>query len=167
MKYKLLTLIFALFATFAVPAAAHDFHTSITDVAYNPRTKTLEVALKVFTDDLESALSKFTKSKVVYDSRSEKQRQQLASYLKQHLSFEVTKDKPLPYKVLGSEAETDAVWIYVEVPVRNASLEELYVKNSVLTELFADQMNIVNFNYNGTTKSTLLQRGDTEKKISL
>ncbi|MFD2513763.1 DUF6702 family protein [Pontibacter locisalis] len=167
MKYKILSLLLVFFAVVSQPAIAHEFHTSITDVNYNPRTKSLEVALKVFTDDLESALTKFTKSKVVYDSRSEKQRQQLSDYVKQHLAFEASKGKPLSYKVLGSEAETDAVWIYIEVPVQMASMKQLYIKNSVLTDMFSDQMNIVNFNYKGSTESILLQRGETVKKFSL
>lgn len=166
MKYRILTLLLAFFALVTIPATAHDFHTSITDIAYNPRTKSLQVALKVFTDDLEKALTRTTKGKVVYDSHSEKQQQQLANYIRQNLKFEVTKGKPLEYKVLGSEAETDAVWIYIEVPVQASSLQQLYVKNSVLTDMYADQMNIVNFKYKGETESVLLQRGETEKKIT-
>ncbi|MBC5993161.1 hypothetical protein H8S84_09980 [Pontibacter sp. SD6] len=150
-----------------VPALAHDFHTSITDIKYNPRTQSLEVAVKVFTDDLEEAVSKFTKTKVVYNSKSAEQKQQLNAYLQSKLSFEVAKGKPLKYNFLGSEAETDAVWLYIEVPVKNSSLAQLYVKNSVLTELFNDQMNIVNLNYKGKTESVLLQRGEEQKKFTL
>ncbi|WP_439881551.1 DUF6702 family protein [Pontibacter sp. MBLB2868] len=166
MKYRILSLLLAFIVIVSVPASAHDFHTSITDIQYNPRTKSLEVALKVFTDDLEKGLSRYAKSKVVYDSNSEKQQQLLAGYVKQNFTVALAKGKQLNYKVLGSEAETDAVWIYLEVPVQNASVQQLYVKNAVLTDMFADQMNIVNFNYKGSTESVLLQRGDTEKKIS-
>ncbi len=145
---------------------AHDFHTSITDIKYNPRTQAFEVALKVFTNDLESAVSKFTKSKIVYSSTSAEQQQQLYSYLQSKLSFEIAKGKPLKYKLVGSEAETDAVWIYVEVPVKNNSVSQLYIKNAVLTEVFTDQMNIVNLNYKGKTESALLQRGEEQKKFN-
>jgi hypothetical protein len=147
-------------------ANAHDFHTSITDIKYNPRTQAFEVALKVFTNDLENAVSKFTKSKIIYNSSSPEQQQQLNSYLQSKLSFELAKGKPLKYKLIGSEAETDAVWIYVEVPVKSSSLSHLYVKNAVLTEIFTDQMNIVNLNYKGKTESALLQRGEEQKKFS-
>ena len=167
MKYKFLFLVLALVAASLAPALAHDFHTSITDIKYNPRTQSLEVAVKVFTDDLEEALSKFTKTKVVYNSKSSEQKQQLSAYLQSKLSFEVAKGKPLKYNLLGSEAETDAVWMYIEVPVKSASLAQLYVKNAVLTELFNDQMNIVNLNYKGKTESILLQRGEEQKKFTL
>lgn len=158
--------VFALAAFVMQPALAHDFHTSITDIKYNPRNQTLEVALKVFTDDLENALSRFTKTKVVYNSASAAQQEQLYTYLQSKLSFELAKGKPLKYKLLGSEAETDAVWMYVEVPVKGNALAQLYIKNAVLTEVFDDQMNIVNLNYKGKTESMLLQRGEEVKKIS-
>ena len=167
MKYKFLFLVLAFVAVTVSPAFAHDFHTSITDIKYNPRTQALEVSLKVFTDDLEDAVSKFTKSKVVYNSKSVEQQQQLYAYLQSRLSFSVAKAKPLKYKLIGSEAETDAVWMYVEVPVKASSLAQLYVRNAVLTELFSDQMNIVNLSYKGKTESALLQRGEDEKKFSL
>ncbi|GAB3201866.1 hypothetical protein ABID22_001337 [Pontibacter aydingkolensis] len=166
MKYKFLFLMLALVATSFLPALAHDFHTSITDIKYNPRTQALEVSLKVFTDDLEDAVSKFSKSKITYNSKSAEQQKQIYAYLQTRLSFELTKGKPLTYTLLGSEAETDAVWMYVEVPVKNAKLAQLYVKNAVLTELFSDQMNVVNLNYKGKTESALLQRGEEQKRFS-
>ncbi|MEJ8802914.1 DUF6702 family protein [Pontibacter sp. H249] len=167
MKYKFLFLLLFFVAASVVPALAHDFHTSITDIKYNPRTQSLEVSLRVFTDDLENAVSKFTKTKVIYNSASAEQQQQIYAYLQTKLSFELTKGKPLKYKLLGSEAETDAVWMYVEVPVKSASVGQLYVKNAVLTEIFNDQMNIVNLNYKGKTESALLQRGEEQKKFDL
>lgn len=148
-------------------AQAHDYHASITDVEYNPKTQNLEVALRVFTDDLENALSQRAKGKVSYSSQSEKVKQYLSDYLNAKLSFELVDGKPLKQRVIGSEEETDAVWIYIEVPVQKAALSQLYVKNAVFTELFNDQMNVVNINYKGKTSSVLLQKYEVEKKVTL
>jgi hypothetical protein len=147
-------------------AMAHDYHSSITDIKYNPRTQSLQVAIKVFTDDLESALSKRSKSKITYSATSESIKQQLAGYMAASMSFEVTKGKPLKQRFVGSEEEADVVWVYLEVPVQHASLSELYIKNAVLTEVFDDQMNIVNLNYKGKVQSMLLQRDETSKKLT-
>lgn len=149
----------------AQPVQAHDYHASITDVKFNPRTQSLEVAVKVFMDDLEAALSRRTKSSVTY-SASEQVKKYLADYLSANLVFEVEKGKPLKQKFVGSEEDADVVWMYVEVPVQQASVPQLYVKNAVLTELFSDQMNIVNVNYRGTTESVMMQRGEVAKKVS-
>lgn len=147
-------------------AQAHDYHASITDVKYNPKTQKLEVALRVFTDDLETALSLKNKSKVAYSSQSEKVKQYLADYVSSTVSFELIKGKPLKQRFIGSEEETDAVWIYFEVPVQAASLSQLHVKNAVFTEMYNDQMNVVNINYKGKTSSVMLQKNDTDKKVT-
>ncbi|MDX5420648.1 MAG: hypothetical protein LPK07_04150 [Hymenobacteraceae bacterium] len=167
MKYRLFSLLLLLAAFFVVqPAAAHDYHASITDITYNPRTQSLEVAMKVFMDDLEDALSKRTKTKVRYSRSSEQVKQYMSDYVQANLVFELTKGKPLKHKFLGSEDDADVVWMYVEVPVQSATLPQLFVKNAVLTELFSDQMNIVNVTYKGKTESVLMQTGDTNKKVS-
>ncbi|MFT2008405.1 DUF6702 family protein [Pontibacter sp. 13R65] len=143
--------------------AAHDYHASITDITYNSKTQHLEVAVKVFMDDLEEALTRKAKSKITYSNTAQVQ-QYLQAYLQEHLVFEQEKGKPLKHKFLGSEAETDAVWVYVEVPVQHASLP-LLVHNTVLMELFNDQMNIVNISSKGTTNSVLFQKNDRPKKM--
>lgn len=169
MKYKFLPFLLLLFvAAFTVqPVAAHDYHASIADVRFNSRTQSLEVAVKVFMDDLEDALSQRNKTKVVYSHTSEQVKKYLSDYLATNLVLEVEKGKPLKQKFLGSEEDADVVWMYLEVPVQQEALRQLYVKNAVLTELFSDQMNIVNINYKGKTESVLLQRGETQKKVTL
>lgn len=150
----------------AQPASAHDYHASITDIKYNPNTQNLEVAVKVFMDDLENALSRQAKTKVVYNSSSGEVQKYIADYLQKTLSFELEKGKPLKSRLLGSEEDVDVVWMYVEVPVQKGTLAQLYVKNAILTDLFTDQMNIVNVNYKGETESVLMQRGDVTKKLT-
>ena len=167
MKLKLLPFLLLLLFVFVQPAAAHEYHASIADVRYNPRTQSLEVAVKVFMDDLEDALSKRHKTTVVYSHTSEQVKKYLIDYLSSNLVLEVEKGKPLKQKFVGSEEDADVVWMYLEMPVQQTSLSQLYVKNAVLTELFSDQMNIVNINYKGKTESVLLQRGDTQKKVEL
>ena len=148
------------------PARAHDYHASITDIKYNPRTQNLEVAVKMFMDDLENALSRQAKSKITYSSSSEAVKEHLSDYLRANLTFELVKGKPLEVRLLGSEEDADVVWLYVEVPVRQATLAQLYIKNALLTDLFSDQMNIVNVSYKGKTESVLMQSGDVTKRIS-
>ncbi|TPE44648.1 DUF6702 family protein [Pontibacter mangrovi] len=168
MKYRFLPLLLLLFVSFLPkPAAAHDYHASIADVRFNPRTQHLELAVKVFMDDLETALSQRNKTKVVYSPTSEQVKKYLSEYLRTNLVLEVEKGKPLKQNLLGSEEDADVVWMYLEVPVNQASLSQLYVKNALLTELFSDQMNIVNINYKGKTESVMMQRGDTQKKLTL
>ncbi|MBB6612268.1 hypothetical protein H7F15_14555 [Pontibacter sp. Tf4] len=151
----------------SLSAAAHDYHASITDVKFNPRTQSLQVAVKVFTDDLENALSKQSKRNVTYSATSEQVKEQLVTYMATTMRFELSQGKPLKQHFVGSEAEADVVWIYFEVPVQAASLSQLYIRNAVLTELFDDQMNILNLDYKGKMHSSLFRKDETSKKFTL
>ncbi|WP_299985125.1 DUF6702 family protein [uncultured Pontibacter sp.] len=159
-------ILLALMLSFTSLAAhAHDYHASITDARYNPRTQSLEVAVKVFMDDLENALSLRNKSTVRY-SQAPQVQQMVQDYMGATLSFELEKGKPLKHTFVGAEQEADVVWVYLEVPVKTQNLTHLYVRNVVLQELFNDQMNIVNLDYKGKVNSTLFQKNDGTRKMS-
>ncbi|MDX5419139.1 MAG: hypothetical protein LPK09_07970 [Hymenobacteraceae bacterium] len=160
------TALLALVLTFVSQFAfAHDYHASITDARYNPRTQSLEVAVKVFMDDLENALSRRNKTKVTY-SQSAQVQQFVQEYIGSNLSFELEKGKPLRHTFVGAEQEADVVWVYLEVPLKTEALTHLYVRNVVLQELFNDQMNIVNLDYKGKVSSNLFQKNDGARKMS-
>jgi hypothetical protein len=163
--YKAIALVLVL-TLLSLVAQAHDYHASITDAKYNPRSQSLEVAVKVFTDDLEDALSRRNKTKVTYNQTAKVQ-QFVQEYIGSALSFEMEKGKTLPYTFVGAEQEADVVWIYLEVPLKAAALSHLYVRNVVLQELFSDQMNIVNLDYKGKVSSALFQKNDGTRKMSL
>jgi hypothetical protein len=146
-------------------AHAHDYHASITDAKYNPRTQSLEVAVKVFMDDLEDALSRRNKAKVTY-SQAPQVQQWVQEYIGASLSFELEKGKPLRHTFVGAEQEADVVWVYFEVPLQTKELTHVYVRNVVLQELFNDQMNIVNLDYKGKVSSNLFQKNDGTRKMS-
>ncbi|WP_299704310.1 DUF6702 family protein [uncultured Pontibacter sp.] len=160
------TALLALVLTFvSLFAHAHDYHASITDAKYNPRTQSLEVAVKVFMDDLENALSRRNKTKVTY-SQSPQVQQWVQEYIGAGISFELEKGKTLRHTFVGSEQEADVVWVYFEVPLQTKELTHLYVRNVVLQELFNDQMNIVNLDYKGKISSNLFQKSDGTRKMS-
>lgn len=58
MKYRFVAFLLLLAFGVARPAAAHDYHASIADVQFNPRTQTLQVAMRIFMDDLENILNR-------------------------------------------------------------------------------------------------------------
>lgn len=145
---------------------AHDFHTSITDAQYNPRTKMYELAVRVFADDLEEALSRRHKTSVRLD-RSERVNKLIAEYLQTHLAISASKGARTQQKFIGLQEESDAVWLYVEIPAGKAPIDQVWVQNALLTELFEDQMNILNLEVAGKKHSILAKTKDTQHVISL
>ena len=141
----------------------HDFHTSLTEINYNPKSGSLELSVRVFTDDLELTLTHFNKGKLVKIEDPETVVDPLIEqYIRKNLAL-VSPDKEVKFgKFYGKEKEADATWIYLEMfdckQIKNYSLY-----NSIMLEMFSDQTNLVNILYPSQKKTIVF---DSETKVS-
>jgi uncharacterized protein DUF6702 len=71
---------------------------------------------------------------------------------------------PLALASCGAKPVGDLMWLCLQAPVR-AGLAGMQVTHRVLFDLYADQINIVQANYNGKRISILFTRGDGLKKL--
>lgn len=151
--FVIVCLFCTLLTAFTPKPIIHDFHTSLTEINYNPQTKSLEMTIRVFTDDLELALTTINNGKAVKIKPEDFSTDPLIlKYLRKHLAF-VSPDKDVvPYDFLGKEVELDATWLYVEVPAAT-NLKGYSIFNSIMTELFDDQTNLLNLIYPDKKKS--------------
>lgn len=150
--------------TSSKPTMAHDFHTSLTEVNYNPKTQSLEITIRVFTDDFERALTDINSNKPVNIKPTDLSTHPLIlKYLRQHFALISPEKKPLLYDFLGKEIELDATWLYIEIP-NATNLRGYTIRNSILTELFDDQTNLLNLIYPDKKKSFVF---DTKTKSAV
>jgi hypothetical protein len=135
----------------------HDFHTSLTEIQYNAKEKSLEVSIRVFTDDLESALTKLNNGqKVVVNAPNDKANPLVEKYIQQHFIILNPQKQRKTFTYIGKELEGDATWIYIEFQnCGDLQSNNHMLQNTILTELFDDQSNLVNFFY-GKVKKTFL-----------
>ena len=157
--YRMLGGLFILMAFLggAGGASAHDFHASLTEAQYNPQTRSLEVSLRVFTDDLEKALDNLYPNQEPF--RLQEANLYLAGYLKKHFRVATPTGELLPLQYVGQEVATDVTWLYFEFPCGEQIPAQ--VTNSVFTELYDDQKNLVNLAYQGEKHSYVLTKGET------
>ena len=141
----------------------HDFHTSLTEINFNPKTGSLELSVRVFTDDLELTLTNFNKGKLVKIEDPEATVDPLIEqYIRKNLAL-ISPDKDVKFgKFYGKEKEADATWIYLEIfdckQVKNFTLY-----NTIMQEMFEDQTNLVNIIYPSQKKTIVF---DSETKVS-
>lgn len=123
----------------------HEFHMSKCEIAFNQEEKALQIILHLFIDDLESALAEedIKDLFICTDKEAADAEQHIANYLEQNFTLQVN-GKEAAYSFLGKEVSEDlqAVWCYLEV-LDIESLQELSIKNQLLTSTFDDQKNIV------------------------
>ena len=144
--------------SFPAEPARHAYHSSITELRHNAAKKQLELSVKVFTDDFEKALSQGQPTHVNLTDAGPRPLVLAAAYLQRTLQLSTAGGAPLPLQVLGMQAEADGYWFYCKVPLPGP-LAAVKLRQAVLLDAFADQMNIVNVEAGGKKQSALFRAG--------
>jgi len=145
-------------------ASAHRYHTSVTRLEYNAEEHLAEITVQAFADDIEAALSKRSGAagNVRLDS-SQKTNALVLDYLR--TAFELKSgDEKLELQWIGMELKGYTVWIYLQANAPEG-LSKASLRNKLLFDLFADQVNIVNVLNDGKRASLVFKRGDGAKEL--
>lgn len=155
-----LLLVFPLFFSFTPPGvpALHPFYVSVTEVAFNPSDKTLEISCKMFTDDFEKALVKTNGQPIdLYQPRDRAlAEKKIAAYLQKNLQFRVD-GREVQMEFIGYELEEQSTFVYFQVNAIDRSPRKLEVANTVLYDMFDKQISIVHATVNNMRKSTKVE----------
>lgn len=152
-----------LFALFIIPLSlcsvspAHDYHVSVTQMQYNSGSKTFELSIRVFTDDLERALENANGNKRIIIKNGDTHDALVSAYITKNLSLSDTQ-KIISARYIGKEQEQDATWIYMEIPFQ-LPIKGHKLQNSILTEIFDDQVNMTNITTPAGKKTYMYKKG--------
>jgi hypothetical protein len=155
---RIVCLLPALLVSFSNAPAEHDFHMSKGQIEYVAAEKSLQIMLHLFIDDLEDALALqgIKGLQLGTDKEAAQTDERLAAYLRQHFNLTLNGNK-LNLQFLGKETTDDmaAIWCYLLVE-QVALPRDLRIQNSLLTDLFDDQKNILTILGPAGKKNTLL-----------
>lgn len=144
----------------------HPFFISLTEMRYNPQSKKMEIAQKIFWDDLEVALGSEFKEKVDFLKPKDKAKleSQVKTYLLKYNQVWVN-GKSVTLTYLGYEVEEDAAWFYLESSATEMP-NSVEVQSTVLFKDFDGQQNIVHvYSQSKSPRSLLLGEGKEKGKI--
>jgi hypothetical protein len=156
--------ILQIFLLFIIPfslcsvAPAHDYHVSVTQMQYNSGSKTFELSIRVFTDDLERALGIANGNKRIIIKNGDANDALVSAYIIKNLSLSDTQKKISEARYVGKEQEQDATWIYLEIPFQ-LPIKGHKLQNSILTEIFDDQVNMTNITTPAGKKTYMYKKG--------
>jgi Zn/Cd-binding protein ZinT len=142
----------------------HAFHTSLTEINFNQKEKSLEISIRVFTDDFETALTKLNGGQKIIIAANDKNDALINKYIQQHFGIISPQKQRKNFNFIGKEIEGVATWIYAEVPDYQAITGNI-LQNNILTEFFDDQTNLVNFTYLSNKKTFILNAKKTTAEI--
>ncbi len=145
----------------------HPFYLSITDIKYNDKNKSMEIACKMFTNDLEDALKRTTKTSVdLINPKNKKETEKIIfDYITKRLNINLN-GKPRTLKCIGFEKEDDVVWTYMEIE-KCEKPKQLNITTSLLYDFLKEQINLVSFEVGGNKQSSKVSNPDKEIKFTI
>jgi hypothetical protein len=143
----------------------HPFYLSVTDIKYNEKNKTLEIACKMFTNDLEGALKKTTGKKVDILNPKDKQEVEkiLFDYINKRLNINLD-GKTQTLKYIGYEKEEDVIWTYMEIE-KCERPKQVNITTGLLYDFLKEQINLVSLEVAGNKQSSKVSNPDKEIKF--
>lgn len=123
-------------------AMLHEYYISITNIDYNPLSRTIEISQQYIAHDVEKAI--LMKHKVNLHLAEPNEHPKADSILEVYFrdNFELSVDSTIHLNWVGREVKLDeSLLIYLQSDEMNRP-EEITVKNTSLTEVFPAQSNI-------------------------
>jgi hypothetical protein len=145
-----------------IASGAHPMHSTLTEVVEDRARGTVRATIRVFADDLGVALARATHAAVAssgpaWDSTA-------VRYAKSVLALRDARGRALALHACGIRRAAGVVWLCLETD-RLSSTESWQLRNSILCELYDDQVNVVQGIFGGERRSLLFVRGDGFKPL--
>ncbi len=137
------------------PALAHEFHVSISDISFNPRTANTEVVHTLVLHDVETAF--WLEHGRRFDAANPQDEALLKAALDKTFVLHTAAKVRLPLRWVGISAEADTLTIYQELP-RTRIAPGTTLQHRVLMAHFPLQTHTVNVRLDGRTRTLKFDR---------
>ncbi len=160
--FLLLIHIISLYWSINVPLD-HDIHISVCDIYQNKNDDGLELTFKIFYDDLLKAVGLEMGEELPekYGSADTL----INQYIEDHFKLKINGEL-VSLKYIESVSSPPAVWTTMSINY-SEPIRSIYVKNDILTELFDDQRNLVNYQIEKEKSSISFDTKSIDKNIIL
>ena len=143
-------------------AVAHPIHMSFTEARYVDSNRTLQLWVRVFANDFAAAAVRGSGIRLdrdsVVDSRV------AITYVLRNVQLFGSDGRALSLLPCGFKRMSDMLWLCV-MAKEPESLQKMKMRNSIMTELFSDQVNVVQTVNGDRRTSRLFVRGDGVKAL--
>lgn len=132
----------------------------------NSKEKSIEISTRIFTDDFERILAKNykTKTDLAKPELHKAMDVLIEKYFDTHIQI-VLNGKSIKAKYIGFEIDQEATNVYFEIE-NVTSIKSINLTNSLLYDLFDDQMNILHVENKGIRKSARVNYPTTRLEVS-
>ena len=142
-------------------AVAHPLHTTLTQLSYDASARVLNVSVRVFADDFSAAVMRRANEGgvVVIPPDSAMMR-----YVSGRFVLQGAGGGAIPLRWCGMRRDGEALFLCLRATAQ-PSPAGARMRNALLSEMFADQVNIVQASYGGTRRTLLFTPRDGMKAL--
>ena len=141
-------------------AFAHPLHTTLTQLSYDASTRLLTVSVRVFADDFSAAVMPGGRaSSLVVPPDSA-----MLRYVSGRFTLQRSGGGPIPLRWCGMRRDGEALFLCLRA-AGQPSPAGARLRNALLSEMFADQVNIVQASYGGARRTLLFTPWDGTKVL--
>jgi hypothetical protein len=137
-------------------------HSTLTEVVQDPARNTLRVTIRVFADDFGVALQRWARAPLATTGPGWEVA--AARYAASVFGVRDGRGRALTLHPCGIRRASGVIWICLATD-GVASTQGLQVRDSILCELYDDQINVVQGTFDGRRRSVLFVRGDGYKML--
>ena len=141
-------------------AHAHPIHTTLTKVTSDDHSLTLNI--RAFADDFSATVAKFAGRAAPRDSSAPAD--DVIKYARNFVTVHDAAGKPVQLESCGIRRANELYWLCFKVAVGGNS-KGIRLQNQMLTELHADQVNIVQLDGPNAHKTMLFTKGSAPALI--
>lgn len=141
---------------------SHPFYVSITQGIYAGEEDELQLSIRLFTDDISEAID----YDLYADKNPAERNQLLEQYLQIHFQWGDAQGNRMKYEYLGLQREEDIVYIFLKIS-KFPPLPAYAMRNSLLTDIIADQKNLVNLQYGNKKAAAIFTAEETHQILKM
>ncbi len=149
-------------------ATSHKFHASITQMDYDAKAQSIEAVTRFFLDDFEAAISQHAQREIKFATpaalKDKAHLNAVVAYVRERIELKSAKGVAVKFALVGLEMQGDMIWVYYEGKLVGG-LANAQVRQRALHELYEDQVNIVNYKYDGQQSGTMFNAQDGFKVV--
>ena len=165
MKKQILSILLPILFLTLSAATLHKFHMALYQIDFASEKKMLQITSRIHIDDLNKALDKKYNKKIAVGDEEQTSEESilLKEYLMANFSIKVN-GQLKPMNFLSQEIDGDELVCYWNIK-GISKINTLEIYNSILTEVFSDQQNMINSNVSGGKKSFILTKTVKSKTV--
>ncbi|MFD0991971.1 DUF6702 family protein [Tenacibaculum geojense] len=137
---------------------AHKYYLALTEIEHNIENKSVQMIMNVFMDDFELAINNDYNVDLKLASKEELKNvdELFTNYLKKHFKISIN-NKQQSYNYIGKEYDGNIIYFYLEIE-NISEVKTIDIQNTILTNHFSDQQNLIKAKINGERKSLFLSK---------